>query len=361
MQTKLPFSVIFTTTLLGIFLFFGGLIIAADLLVPLAFAFIFSLTLYPLVVRLEKRGISRFLSVMAALLVVLFILAIIFLIIYQNILTFSSDLPEMKRRSLLLIEKTQKNIETTLNMPAESQLNWLKQNSNSFLSFIGKFINNLIASTTNFLSQTVIVLLYIYFMLYYRHVFKGFIVRVVSASHRRKAIKIELQIIEVTQKYLIGLLTVMFVVAILNVAGLLALGIPHAIFFGTFAALLIVIPFIGVFIGSALPVLFALIMTDSLFYPVAIFVWFQIVQALEGNIITPNIVGSQISLNPLVAILALLIGASVWGIAGMVLFTPFTAMVKVIFDNIPSLTPYGYLLGQGEPQFHKKNNRKKGS
>lgn len=359
MPTKFPFSVTFTATLLGIFLFFGGLIIAADLLIPLAFAFIFSLTLYPLVVKLERAGVSRFLSVMIGLLVVLLILGVIFLIIYQNILTFSSDLPEMKKRSLLLIEKTQTSIEKALNMSAESQLNWLKQNSNSFLSFIGKFINNLIASTANFVSQTVIVLLYIYFMLYYRHVFKGFIVRVVSAAHRRKAIKIELQIIEVTQKYLVGLLTVMLVVAILNVSGLLILGIPHAVFFGTFAALLIVIPFIGVFIGSSLPILFALIMTDSLFYPLAILIWFQIVQALEGNIITPNIVGSQISLNPLVAILALLVGASVWGIAGMVLFTPFTAMAKVIFDNIPSLNPYGYLLGQGEPQFHRKGKIKK--
>lgn len=359
MPTKFPFSVTFTATLLGIFLFFGGLIIAADLLIPLAFAFIFSLTLYPLVVKLERAGVSRFLSVMIGLLVVLLILGVIFLIIYQNILTFSSDLPEMKKRSLLLIEKTQTSIEKALNMSAESQLNWLKQNSNSFLSFIGKFINNLIASTANFVSQTVIVLLYIYFMLYYRHVFKGFIVRVVSAAHRRKAIKIELQIIEVTQKYLVGLLTVMLVVAILNVSGLLILGIPHAVFFGTFAALLIVIPFIGVFIGSSLPILFALIMTDSLFYPLAILIWFQIVQALEGNIITPNIVGAQISLNPLVAILALLVGASVWGIAGMVLFTPFTAMAKVIFDNIPSLNPYGYLLGQGEPQFHRKGKIKK--
>jgi predicted PurR-regulated permease PerM len=137
MQTKIPFSITFTSSLLGVFLFFWGLVIASDLLVPLAFAFIFSLTLYPLVVKLEKRGISRFLAVLTALLVVVLILSLIFLIIYQNVKTFSSDLPEMKQRSLVLIEKTQQQIEITLNMPAENQLTWLKENSTSFLGVLG--------------------------------------------------------------------------------------------------------------------------------------------------------------------------------------------------------------------------------
>jgi predicted PurR-regulated permease PerM len=114
------------------------------------------------------------------------------------------------------------------------------------------------------------------------------------------------------------------------------------------AALLTVIPYIGVFIGSLLPILYALVMTDSFFYPIAVFIWFQLVQALEGNVITPNIVGSQVSLNPLIAILSLLIGASVWGVAGMVLFTPLTAILKVFLDNIPALAAYGYLMSEGE-------------
>ena len=81
-------------------------------------------------------------------------------------------------------------------------------------------------------------------------------------------------------------------------------------------------------------------------YAVGVAGVFIFVQFLEGNFITPQIVGSKISINGLVAIIALLLGSALWGISGMALSLPTIAILKVIFDNVEGLKPYGYVLGE---------------
>ena len=148
------------------------------------------------------------------------------------------------------------------------------------------------------------------------------------------------------QGYLTGLVTVTLIVGTLNTIGLLILGIDYAVFFGFLAAALLVIPFIGILIGSILPIIVALITKDSPMYAVGVAGVFVFVQFLEGNFITPQIVGSKISINGLVAIIALLLGSALWGISGMALSLPTIAILKVIFDNVDGLKPYGYLMGE---------------
>lgn len=123
------------------------------------------------------------------------------------------------------------------------------------------------------------------------------------------------------------------------------LDIQHAVFFGVLAAVLTIIPYIGIFIGSLLPILFALVTKDSLWYPLGVALVFWFVQFLEGNFITPNIIGGRVSINPFAAILALFFGGMIWGPLGMILSIPVLAIIKVIFDVVKPLQPYGFLLG----------------
>jgi predicted PurR-regulated permease PerM len=138
----------------------------------------------------------------------------------------------------------------------------------------------------------------------------------------------------------------MVIIAVLNTVGLLLLGIEYAFFFGALAAFLNIIPYLGIIIGSILPIMMALLTKDSIWYAVGVAGAFTAVQFLEGNFITPNIVGSKVSVNPLAAIVALIFGGMLWGPSGMILSIPFTAIVKVILDNIESLEPFGFLLGE---------------
>lgn len=166
---------------------------------------------------------------------------------------------------------------------------------------------------------------------------------------------------KVQQSYLLGLLIVMTIVGILNSLGLLLLGIEHAFFFGFLASLLLLIPYIGIMIGSLLPALVALATKDSYWYSIGVIAIFSFIQFLEGNFITPKITGSKVSLNVFASILSLILFSMLWGIPGMILALPVTASLKVIFDSSEKLKPAGFLLGEAKEKYfsNKAKNRLK--
>jgi predicted PurR-regulated permease PerM len=128
------------------------------------------------------------------------------------------------------------------------------------------------------------------------------------------------------------------------------MGVPYAFFFGAFASVLTIIPYIGILIGALLPALFILVQTGSLVNAVIVIGIFTFVQFLEANFITPNITGSKVSLNPFAAILALILGGEIWGASGMILAIPVVAILKVVFDAYEPLRPIGFLLGDVHPE-----------
>ncbi len=120
--------------------------------------------------------------------------------------------------------------------------------------------------------------------------------------------------------------------------------INYAIFFGILISSLAIIPYFGILIGAVLAAIYALLTTDSLWYPAGVIIVNSIVQFLEGNFITPYIMGSRLSLNPLAIIIFLSIGGWVWGALGMIMSVPLLAITKMVCDNVESLHPYGKLL-----------------
>ncbi len=150
----------------------------------------------------------------------------------------------------------------------------------------------------------------------------------------------------VSQKYLMGIFLDVVILSVLNSTGFLILGLPHAILFGVLASMLNIIPYVGVMIGSILPILMALLTKDQMSYALGVAAVCFFVQFLDNNFITPLVVGSSVSINPLTATLVLIASAYIWGIPGMVLCLPLTGMAKVVCDHVDSLKPYGYLLGE---------------
>jgi predicted PurR-regulated permease PerM len=138
--------------------------------------------------------------------------------------------------------------------------------------------------------------------------------------------------------------------------GLMIMGVPYAVFFGIFASVLTIIPYIGILIGAALPALFTLVQTGSLVQALIVVGIFAFVQFLEGNFITPNITGSKVSINPFAAVVALIVGGEIWGAAGMILSIPIIAILKVLFDATESLEPFGFLLGDIHSNDPNKTN-----
>ena len=260
--------------------------------------------------------------------------------------SFAEMLPQLQKRFLDLANKLQLWAEDNLHIAKQAQIAKLKQYGSGMLSSGGTVFSTALSTTGNVLGNMLLIPIYMFFLLYYRDFFKMFFYKLFAGINRSKIDIVLTKIYIAVQGYLTGLVTVTLIVGTLNTIGLLILGIDYAVFFGFLAAALLVIPFIGILIGSILPIIVALITKDSPMYAVGVAGVFVFVQFLEGNFITPQIVGSKISINGLVAIIALLLGSALWGISGMALSLPTIAILKVIFDNVDGLKPYGYLMGE---------------
>jgi predicted PurR-regulated permease PerM len=155
------------------------------------------------------------------------------------------------------------------------------------------------------------------------------------------------------QRYLVGLVIEAAIVAVLEITVLLIFGIEYAILLGIIGALLNVIPYIGGLVGVAIPMMVALATKDSAWYAVYILIFYYIIQLIDNNYIGPKIVASKVKINALFSIIVVLAGNALWGVPGMFLSIPLLAIVKLIFDHVESLKPWGFLLGDTMPDLLK--------
>ncbi|MCU0470714.1 MAG: AI-2E family transporter [Arcicella sp.] len=348
---KLPFIGRFAFALISITILVYWLMVLQDILVPLFIAILLSMSIFPIANWLESKGLGRVWSVSFTLLLFTVIAIGIIWLASIQVSAFGEMIPQLEKRATDWINEIQRWAENTFHVGRKTQIAKLRQYGTGFLSSGGSFFTSALSTTGSVLGNLSLIPIYMFFFLYYRDFFKMFFYRLFNNISRKKIDSVLKKIYEVVHSYLTGLVTVTIIVGSLNTVGLLILGIDYAVFFGFLAAALLVIPFVGILIGSILPIIMALITKDSPMYAVGVAGVFVFVQFLEGNFITPQIVGSKISINGLVAIIALLLGSALWGIAGMALSLPTIAILKVIFDAVPDLKPFGYILG--EPDHEK--------
>lgn len=332
--------------LIGLALLFVVLSYGKFILMPLAFAAFLAMLLNPVVKMMEKIKIGRAFSIILTLLLLLIVLAGIISLISVQFVQFSERIPEVSQKLKTMTSNGIEFLEQQAGVSQEEQSEYLKQGINNLIDQSGNYLSSFVSATTNIFTSASLIPIFMFFMLYYREMYQTFFEKLFEIRGKDSRVEdILLRIQDVTQNYLVGMLTVIGILAVLNTTGLLLIGLDHAVFFGVFASLLAIIPYIGIIIGALPPLLFALLLTDSLLNPLLVVVVFGTVQFLEGNFITPRIVGSKVSINPFMAMLALIIGGELWGIAGMILFVPLIGILKVVFDQIKELRPYGYLLG----------------
>ncbi|MDR9418306.1 AI-2E family transporter [Gracilimonas sp.] len=346
-QQKYPFWLKSTLILIGLTLLFMVLSYGKFILMPLAFSAFFAMLLNPIVRQFEKWKLGRALSIILTMLGLIIVLAGVVSLISVQFTQFAERVPEVTEKLKSVSGNAIEYLDETVGISQEEQSEYLQQGINNVIDQSGNYVSSIVSATTNIFTVVTLMPIFIFFMLYYQEMYRTFFQKL---FRNRKGESNEVdQLLDrvqgVTQDYLVGMLTVIGILAILNTTGLLLVGLDHAIFFGVFASLLAIIPYIGIIIGALPPLLFALLLTDSLLTPVLVVAVFGTVQFLEGNFITPRIVGSKVSINPFVAMLALIIGGEVWGISGMILFVPLIGILKVVFDQIPGMKPYGYLLG----------------
>jgi predicted PurR-regulated permease PerM len=186
---------------------------------------------------------------------------------------------------------------------------------------------------------------FVFLFLYYRTKFAYFILKVVGRQNRLIAVGVLREIASVVTRYMLGVATVVLILCFFNAIGLLLIGIKYPLLLGVISALFSFIPYFGNFIGGSIPFIFALLTEDSQIYAFRIAIFVYIVHFFENNILSPNIVGNHIRINPFIIIFGLIVGAMIWGVPGMLVVIPFMAMLHIVLKKIPGMQPYVYLMG----------------
>lgn len=311
-------------------------ILAREIVIPIGFAGFLSIVMLPLISRLEKR-INTTVAILLVLLGTIVVIGLLLWLVVTQIVSLVNDLPNLQARFDRYVTQATQLLHDQFSISTSDQ-NTL---TNEFMGAVRTFLGGLLLSTTNVISTLIQIPIYIFLFLIYRDKFREFFLQMVPESKEsswRQDIK------RIVHGYISGLTLVTLIIAALNSLGLLILGIDHAIFFGVLSGVLTIIPYVGIIIGALFPVLMALITKDSLWYTFGVIMVFAVVQFLEGNFITPRITGSKVSINALAAIVALLLGGKILGIAGMILAVPAIGAVKIILNHTYHLKPFVILL-----------------
>jgi predicted PurR-regulated permease PerM len=314
-----------------------AVILAKDIVVPLAFAGFLAVVMLPLITKMEKRKIPPAISITLVLLGTVVSVGLIIWLIVDQVVGLLNDLPNLQAK----FENFMNQLSGTLRRDFGISTTEQNKMAAEFMRSVSLYLGDILLSTTTAISTLVQIPIYIFLFLIYRNKFRDFFLSLVPGDEEFAWKK---DIERVVQGYISGLTLVTLIIAALNCVGLLALGIDHAIFFGILSGVLTIIPYVGIIIGALFPILMALITKDSIWYSVGVVIVFTVVQFLEGNFITPRITGSKVSINALAAIIALVIGGKILGIAGMILAVPGIGVLKIILSHSSRLKPFVILL-----------------
>jgi predicted PurR-regulated permease PerM len=344
-----------TYIMLSIILFLYGLIAIRNFLYPIAFGFLIAYLLYPIVNQMEKNRVPRILANFIAIICTLSLIIGIVLFISNYIISLSEDMGMMFDKSINNLSEMAARIGHYFGFDRAEIRSMIREQSADFMSVVGANIQAIFTATTSTMVAFGLLPVYIFLFLYYRTKFAYFLLKIVPPHRKLEMVGILREISKVAAHYMGGVLIVVLILAVLNSVGLWIIGMRYAIALGVISAFFNFIPYFGTLLGGLVPLLFAILIENDPGLVFKVVILFVIIQFTENNILTPNIVGNNVKVNPFFIITGLVGASMVWGIPGMLLIVPFLAIMRIIFSHIETLKPYAYLLGQEGTAKHSIN------
>ncbi|MEI9933756.1 MAG: AI-2E family transporter [Ferruginibacter sp.] len=349
MTTKYPFYLKSTIILLGIVLLVHILSGLQDIIVPLAFALLLSLLLNPLSDWFQRKKIPHILSILLSMFIALIIIVGIVYFISLQMTNFADEWPQLQKKSLQMFADFQRWAKSSLGLTFQKQQQYINSAIDSLKSLVAHSVGTVLDS----LSIMALLPVYTFLFLYYKKLILNFLFEVFKDKSSEEVHVVLKQTKSAVQNYMGGLLIEGFIVAVLNSIALLLIGVKYAILLGVLGAILNVLPYIGGILAILFPVVIATVTKDGIHTQLAIVVAYIIIQFIDNHFLIPVIVSSRVRINALISIVVVLLGGALWGLSGMFLSIPFTGVIKILFDRIPELQPWGKLLGSEIATDHK--------
>jgi predicted PurR-regulated permease PerM len=340
-----------TFFLLFLVLLIFGLVEAKPFVVPLFLGVLLSYLLYPIGRFLEDHKVPRILANVIAIVLAAGVIVLAANFLSNQFEIFIEDLPEIKEQAGENLQSMREKLSSTMGVSKDQFTDWEEEFTDNLFEASSQ-INTVFSATTSTLVNIGLMPVFIFCFLFYRNKFHDFIIMMIPEGNKDKAEHILTEINLVTRKYMTGVVIVVTILSIVHSITFSIIGLDYPIFFGVTAAIFNFIPYFGTLIGAILPLSYAFLAMEGSNYVVAVLIYFIVIQFIENNILTPNITGGYVNLNPLITIISLIFGSMIWGVTGMLLIIPIIAMIKITCENIHSLKPVGYLLSDRGTEKH---------
>ena len=319
--------------------------IGQDIIVPIAFATLLAILLLPFNKFLEKK-LSRVWAISVSLTISVIILIGLIYFFSVHVSNFVDDLPKIKSQLNRHLHTVQTWAYKQFHLTRSEQKQYINQATSQIQGKDGSsFLGLTLVTITNSVIFMVLLPIYTFLILYYRNMIRKFLVSIFADDHREHVIAVIRESKLIVQGYMAGLLMEMGIITLINYAGFLIIGIKYAFFLALLSAILNMIPYIGMLIASIICMLVTLTSSNNISDIGWVLAVLTIVQFFDNNVIMPKIVSSRVKINALMTILGVLAGGAVAGVSGMFLSIPFIAIIKIIFDRIEPLKPWGEILG----------------
>lgn len=354
-----PFYLKFGVTLLAIGLLAAGVVLGSDIIIPILFAILLSTLLLPLVKFLYAKGCHKIVSILIPVVLTFITFAAILYLLSSQIMHFLDDAPALKERLVEVGNSLQKWVNEHLNIAVSKQNEYIEDTVAGIKEKSPQVVGKTLGSLTGSLAYVVLLPIYTFLILYYRETIKYFIIGVFKHGSEDDVREVLLQSSTIAQKYVLGLMIETTIVFSLNTAGFLIIGIKYAVFLALLAALLNLIPYVGMLVANIFCMVITLVSSDEPSKVLWVGIVLAVVQIIDNNFTMPWIVGNKVRINALVTIVGVLIGGTLCGVPGMFLAIPGLAVLKVIFDAVPQLKPWGILLGDEIPNHSEATSSRK--
>ncbi len=336
------------------------LYVTRAVILPLALAVFLSFILEPVIAFFERRGVPSILAIIFTLLITFLMAALLGILVNSSIQSFAEEFPKYEA-------KYQKHVSgffdalIALFEPPPELLNGEMSGGKRFkmLNTLSQFsLSDMITATlgavTRFLSNFLLVLLFLLFILMGRNQLSRKLIGAFDRRTSRQMSAILQNINQQIQRYIVAKTLISLLTAIFTTSVLLLFQVEFAIIWGVLTFLLNFIPSIGSVLAVFMPVTIAFLQFETYGITIVILVVLSVIQLGIGTILDPRLVGERVDLSPLVILFSLIAWGWLWGIVGMFLAVPLSVILKIIFQNSRSLRFISILMSSRPPSPPKR-------
>ena len=351
---NLPFYVKLACVLFSLFAVGYLAILAKEILSPLIFSCLFSILLLPAAAFFEHRlRLPRSAASMLAVILLLSFISLLIYVIGSQIANLVKDWPQFQAQISKTLFDFRGWVQDNFHITRGKQLRVVNSAASKVMSPDTALVGATVLSLSSILLFLVFTFIYTFFFLLYRRLILKFLESVFLDENKAIVYEIIEQVQYIMRKYIIGLLIEMGIVATAVSVTFSFMGVKYAVLLGLITGLFNIIPYIGIFTAMVISAVVTLGTSPDSTKVIWVIVTLVVTHLVDSNVLLPLVVGSKVRINALITVLGIVVGEMIWGVTGMFLSIPVIAVLKIIFDRVENLKPWGIMLGDEE----KKQNK----